>query len=572
MRLGGSLALVVVVCALVSLAAPAASFAAVPRDRSDPCATAGRDSCGTTGVGFYKIYRYGVRWFGDFRDVITSETHSFCLDLGFWYGSPAYRYRPTSAALLRNKDGAAVSAEKQARMAYAIWEYGRSRRPRRQAAVMLYVHALMGDGRPGELNPAALGPPLVALYRRIAGAATRYRGPYQIDARFADTLRVGQETTATIRVLSAEGNALRYVRLTLSADGAEVPYRHVRTDGSGLVVVALTPMAVSVRLRVATEPLASSRPRVFVPTSAAAADNGQRLAAPSSERVSTSVSRRARPLMVATASSEIVRPGSPIFDRIRVEGLSGATGRVEVELFGPSASRQTISCTRRPYWRGRLTVAGDTEVRSPPVEVTQAGFYAYRVHLVGTATIPGSTTDCALASETLLAAPRIVAGGGDLTEGVRAPSVGGRTPVRVRIPSLGISTLVVPSGIDVAHGVLGLPSRIERAGWWRDGAAPGGRSGAILIAGHVDSASAGAGAFFKLHRARAGDLVRVTTADKGTFTYRVVSVRMYHKPVLPTSVYSRNGPPRLVLVTCGGQFDPAGRHYEDNVVLTAIPT
>ena len=63
-----------------------------------------------------------------------------------------------------------MSAEQQARIAYAIWEYGRSTRPRQQAAVMLYVHMLMGDGRPGELDPAALGRPVAVLYRRIAGA------------------------------------------------------------------------------------------------------------------------------------------------------------------------------------------------------------------------------------------------------------------------------------------------------------------------------------------------------------------------------------------------------------------
>jgi hypothetical protein len=48
-------------------------------------------------------------------------------------------------------------------------------------------------------------------------------------------------------------------------------------------------------------------------------------------------------------------------------------------------------------------------------------------------------------------------------------------------------------------------------------------------------------------------------------------VRTYLKSALPTSVYSRTGAPRLVLVTCGGPFDPISRHYRDNVVLTAVP-
>ena len=56
-----------------------------------------------------------------------------------------------------------------------------------------------------------------------------------------------------------------------------------------------------------------------------------------------------------------------------------------------------------------------------------------------------------------------------------------------------------------------------------------------------------------------------------TFAYRVVSVRAYPKSELPADVYSVRGPPRLVLVTCGGPFDRAARHYRDNIVVTAVP-
>ena len=141
----------------------------------------------------------------------------------------------------------------------------------------------------------------------------------------------------------------------------------------------------------------------------------------------------------------------------------------------------------------------------------------------------------------------------------------------MRIPSLGIRAQVAQVAIDIKHGALGLPSDIQRAGWWQDGAAPGGRSGATLIAGHVDSVHAGTGPFFKLRLAHTGDRVQVATEGGSTYTYRVVSVRTYLKSALPTSVYSRTGAPRLVLVTCGGPFDPVSRHYRDNVVLTAVP-
>ena len=64
---------------------------------------------------------------------------------------------------------------------------------------------------------------------------------------------------------------------------------------------------------------------------------------------------------------------------------------------------------------------------------------------------------------------------------------------------------------------------------------------------------------------------RFTTRDGHTFAYKVTSVKTMLKADLPTDIYSRNGRPRLVLVTCGGPFDPAAGHYRDNVVVTAVP-
>ena len=64
------------------------------------------------------------------------------------------------------------------------------------------------------------------------------------------------------------------------------------------------------------------------------------------------------------------------------------------------------------------------------------------------------------------------------------------------------------------QGVLGVPADIHKTGWWADGAAPRRPAPAsILIAGHVDSAAAGAGAFFPLKHARRGTIVELTTAD-----------------------------------------------------------
>ena len=277
-----------------------------------------------------------------------------------------------------------------------------------------------------------------------------------------------------------------------------------------------------------------------------------------------------RPGVSTIASADVVFPGGSVSDRIRVSGLGKTAARIRVELFGPFSTRAQIRCSGTPYAALTLTAAGDGELRTRAFRLAKAGFYTFRERLLGSSLVTEVTTPCAVAAETSLARPEIVTGRGDVARStrVRADSA---APIRLRIQSLGIDAAVAAVGIDVGHGVLGVSPRILRTAWWRDGAAPGDRAGAVLIAGHVDSARLGAGAFFKLHQARPGDRVKVTTAAGRTLTYRVVSVRDYPKNRLPTSVFSRKGPARLVLVTCGGPFIASEGHYRDNVVVTAVP-
>src|SRR5207248_11016310 len=118
---------------------------------------------------------YTLRRLAHSPGVGPDEPNPFCNDLRFWYPRPDYRFKETPAgAPLRNRDGKAVALENQERMAYAVWSYGRSSRANQQAAVMLYVHGLMGDAAPGEVDPSALNPSVEALYARIDRDAARY--------------------------------------------------------------------------------------------------------------------------------------------------------------------------------------------------------------------------------------------------------------------------------------------------------------------------------------------------------------------------------------------------------------
>jgi LPXTG-site transpeptidase (sortase) family protein len=270
--------------------------------------------------------------------------------------------------------------------------------------------------------------------------------------------------------------------------------------------------------------------------------------------------------VVTLVSDDVVRPGSALYDRIIVSGLGKTQAAIDVRLYGPFASLAAITCTGKPYWEGQVFAQGDGELRSPAVRIDQAGFYTFHETLVARKFISSVTTPCGQTVETSLGAPAIITGRGDHTRVIAARAATGPRPTRLQVASLGIDAPVLASGIDLAQGVLGVPADIHELGWWADGASPGDPTGSIVIAGHVDSATAGAGALFQLKNAKPGTLIQVTTADGRTWNYKVVSVATMPKADLPTAIWSQRGRNHLVVVTCGGPFDTATRHYRDNIV------
>lgn len=145
-------------------------------------------------------------------------------------------------------------------------------------------------------------------------------------------------------------------------------------------------------------------------------------------------------------------------------------------------------------------------------------------------------------------------------------------PVRLDLPGLGIDIPVDPVGVQ-DDGQMEIPPLAERAGWYRYGAAPADPQGTTVIAAHVDSvASAGLGPFARLRDVAVGAQVSVTLADGTSLAYTVQEVRTVPKTAVAwDQVFVRDGAPRLVLITCGGAWQPAQRHYADNVIVIASP-
>lgn len=898
---------------------PATASAAEPPDQNDPCSRSGRNTCETLGVGRYDTYKFGLRWFGDYRGAVPGvKGATFCIDLRFWYPSSRFGYekRPTSG--LRNREGDAISTATLRRLAYATWEHGRTTRVTDQAAVMLYVHAQMGDGEPGEASPAAAGRAVEAKVRRIARDAARYAGPYTVRAEVPAGLTVGKASKLRVRVLSGTGVPVPNVTVKLAARGAEGLPSTVSTGADGDARLDFTPDDATggLDVRATTEELAAAAPTLYVPTRGGARRSGQRLIAPASTtvtdavtarvvpakiavttaatpaamlvgeqsrdtvkisgapaswkaqvevrlygpartqagiscdgapvathtyearngdsttppttltqtgwygyqlvvpstpdvtgvttpcalpeesvkvetqpRVRTQVSApavdpgaaitdtvvveglageavtvnaalygpfaardriacdgppvwsgsfaapadgeyvtepvtltqpgyytyretipateftraadhpcgevlettivrgrpairtqisaqetapgaqvtdevvvtglgvlaatvnvelwgpyerredmtcqgtpihvsqfaatgdgtyttapvtlpraglytyresivgneahegvltacgeatettltRAKPEVVTTVSSAVVRPGSTIFDTLKVTGMGQTPATVELELFGPFETRADISCAGTPFWEGKVPVTGDGTFTSAKVKVERAGFYTYRERIASTPLVAAEQGRCGEESETSLVAPLILTGRGDPTVSPSGSVVRGRAasslprPTHLTVATLGIDTAVRPVQIDTRSGALAVPKDISKVGWWRDGAKPGDGTGTTLIAGHVDSAKRGAGAFYALRRARRGTRIVVRTEDRRERTYRVTGIRTVRKEALPTGVFTRTGPRRLILVTCGGPFDEEKGSYRDNVVVTAVP-
>jgi len=144
-------------------------------------------------------------------------------------------------------------------------------------------------------------------------------------------------------------------------------------------------------------------------------------------------------------------------------------------------------------------------------------------------------------------------------------------PTALAIPALRVQATVVP--VDSSGEILGVPADPAQVGWWTGSAPPGAASGTVVIDGHIDSATTGPGAFYQLADLHIDDLLIITTTTGDRRNYAVTGRRTYLKANgLPPDLFATTGPPRLVLITCGGSFDRSTGSYSHNIVVFATPT
>ena len=172
-----------------------------------------------------------------------------------------------------------------------------------------------------------------------------------------------------------------------------------------------------------------------------------------------------------------------------------------------------------------------------------------------------SSEDPVSSEETVSSSPPVV-----LPAAATGPEPGG---ARVSVPSLGIDAPWVSERI--SGGTLELPPNVHELGIWDAGARLAAATGNVVVAGHVNYYDQGPGALAPLSQIRPGAIVYLTDGLGTSTVWVVQSLQVFKKTALPAATFRTSGPRQLVLITCGGPFDPRDGSYLDNVVVTAIP-
>ncbi|MFF2024549.1 class F sortase [Streptomyces sp. NPDC058171] len=161
--------------------------------------------------------------------------------------------------------------------------------------------------------------------------------------------------------------------------------------------------------------------------------------------------------------------------------------------------------------------------------------------------------------------------GADRPDGSPSGSTASRpaAPTRVSVPSLGISSELMPLGLN-EDGTVEVPpaERGMTAGWYTGRPVPGAPGPAVII-GH-NATRHGPAVFKDLKDIRKGARITVRNAAGANTHFRVTDTETVSKKEFPTrKVYGSTAERALRLVTCDGAFDAEG-HPVDNLIVYAV--
>jgi len=142
-------------------------------------------------------------------------------------------------------------------------------------------------------------------------------------------------------------------------------------------------------------------------------------------------------------------------------------------------------------------------------------------------------------------------------------------PIGLQMQSIDVAEFPVrPVGLEL-DGQMEIPDETE-IGWYSHGATAG-QPGATVLAAHV-SWNRTDGPFARLGIVEPGEQIEVALDDGTVRRYEVTERAVYGKLELPRErIWRTTGDEILVLITCGGDYNPDIRRFRENIVVYAVP-
>lgn len=379
----------------------------------------------------------GLTWIGTYR--APNGRVFFCIDYLYDSRLPA-RADTVSTEQLVNQLGDRVGGPEVAALNYVISTWagrGSTGSDDRDAAIALIVREVMSDGtRPGgavvypggldvgeRVRPplGGLGGAVMGLARTMWREASRSYGPWRLTLSKTShgPMRLGRKRTYRAEVTSASGHRVKGAKVAIDCRG---PIRCPRTittkrKGARLRVRPSDTGRFDIRARVsgpAADGLlyrqgswhahAGSTARAAgVQRGWIAQENRVRAAATARTTI-----KKARPDVVTRTSQAEVKPGAEIHDVVTVSGLpEGYSATVVATLHGPYDERPARDDCTDATRAGSVTLDVDANgtYPTPPVPVSEVGYYTWVEQFPGDRFTTPLTTRCGLVEETTYVEP-----------------------------------------------------------------------------------------------------------------------------------------------------------------------
>lgn len=145
----------------------------------------------------------------------------------------------------------------------------------------------------------------------------------------------------------------------------------------------------------------------------------------------------------------------------------------------------------------------------------------------------------------------------------------GIVPVAIAIPSLEVAADVTSVGLDPAGKVAVPDVHHPELAAWVDAGPRVGAAGTAMVVGHINGGGV-PGVFSNLADIKPGAQVLLTDKTGASVRFVVEQVQQHAKTAFPAGeVFADSSQPQLVLVTCGGELNPAAHSYLDNILVRA---